>query len=335
MRISPKIQIAYLFRKPQPQYHSIERVFNRIIQFLPDSMETKKIVLKNGDKGFWSRIKALMEVMRNRGSHINHITGDITYTAVALPHKGLVVTFHDLESLDRGDNLRTRILRHLWVVIPARRAQYITVISEHTRRQVMAWAGVDESKIKVIHNPLPAGFTFTERSFDAENPNILCIGTKRNKNLEGIIEAVRGRRCSLTIAGRLTDAQRGKLKEYNIDYTNLVGVDDQTIIAAYTGCDILCFPSFYEGFGMPIIEAQTTGRVVITSDRGAMKEIAGAGALLVNPDSTADIARGIEQIIGNQQLRDELIEKGRQNALRFDAQKIADSYAELYRQMME
>jgi len=97
MREKNKISITFFFRKPRPQYFSIEKVFGLIIKYLPDDIEAKEYRLKNGTNGWWGRIKALFEV-RNNSSLINHITGDITFIAIALRKKGLVVTFHDIES---------------------------------------------------------------------------------------------------------------------------------------------------------------------------------------------------------------------------------------------
>jgi hypothetical protein len=93
-----KTQVTLFFRKPQPQYFSIEKVFEQVIANLPENIVPKIYKLKNGTNGWWGRIKALFEVWRHKGV-INHITGDITFIALALPKKGLVVTYHDLESL--------------------------------------------------------------------------------------------------------------------------------------------------------------------------------------------------------------------------------------------
>src|SRR5690554_5838723 len=135
------IEVTYFFRKPRPHYHSIERVFGQIIENLPETIVPRTYTLRGGAKGLFSRVRALGEVWSNRGT-INHITGDISYVALALPRKGLVITFHDLESLKRRNLLLTQILKWFWVKIPARRAQVITVISEHTKKQVLEWTKV-------------------------------------------------------------------------------------------------------------------------------------------------------------------------------------------------
>lgn len=324
-----KIEVTYFFRKPRPQYHSIERVFGLIIENLPENIVPKIHKLSGGEKGYFSRFKALLEARKNKGK-INHITGDISYVALALPRKGLVITFHDLESLERNNRLISQMLKWFWVKIPARRASVITVISEHTKKQVMEWAKVPESKIKVIPNPLPKGFEYSPKPTLSEPPVILAVGTKSNKNLEGIITALEGLRCQLLIVGKLNNAQFSLLKKKEIIYENLTGVTDQQIIEAYKFCDVLCFPSFFEGFGMPIIEAQATGRPVITSNYGAMKEVAGEGAVLVDPYSPNDIKNALLKVIEDATYRNELIRKGQENAGTHQPLMLCGHYSDIY-----
>jgi glycosyltransferase involved in cell wall biosynthesis len=323
------MQITYFFRKPKPHYHSIERVFNLIIQNLSDEVQTRIYKLKSGDKGVFSRLKALMEVWKNKGE-INHITGDIYYVAMVLPRKGLVVTYHDLESLVRSGGFRSKVLKWFWVNMPARRAQAVTVISEHTKKLVMDWSGIADNKIHVIANPLPHGFSYHPKTELSEKPALLVIGTKYNKNLQGIIEAIDGLSCRLIIAGRLSTLQLDLLAQNQIDYENLVGASDDQIIDAYKRCDLLCFPSLFEGFGMPIIEAQAIGRPVITSSFGAMKEVAGEGALLVDPHQADDIRNGIVTLLNDADLRSKLVAKGLENAAKFNAKTLAIQYAKVY-----
>jgi glycosyltransferase involved in cell wall biosynthesis len=322
-------QVVFFFRKPKPHYHSIERVFNLIVDHLSNHIHSRKYYLHDGDKGIFSRLKALWEVHKAKGP-FNHITGDISYAALALPKKGLIVTFHDLESLERGSRIKTTFLKWIWVVWPARRAEKVTVISEHTKLKVMEWAKIEEAKITVIPNPLPNGFEYTPKAFNAQYPIVLAMGTKPNKNLEGTIDAIKDIPCKLIIAGHLHPYQLELLNKNRIDYENLVGATDSQIIDAYKRCDMLCFPSFYEGFGMPIIEAQAVGRLVITSNVGAMPVTAGEGAILVDPKKSDEIGNAIQKAIHEAPLRKTLVEVGLKNAATYSLQKIARVYSSLY-----
>src|SRR5690606_18012660 len=95
-------------------------------------------------------------------------------------------------------------------------------------------------------------------------------------------------------------------------------------------CDVLCFPSFFEGFGMPIIEAQATGRPVITSNYGAMKEVAGEGAVLVDPNNGVEIKNALERIFEDSVLRSNLISKGLLNASTHLPLMLCGKYASIY-----
>ncbi|GAF04923.1 glycosyltransferase family 4 protein [Saccharicrinis fermentans] len=343
-----KTKVTYYFRKPQPQYFSIEKVFEQVIAHMPKDIEPVIYKLKNGTNGWWGRLKALWEVWRNRGG-INHITGDITFVALALPKKGLVVTFHDMESLAQYKGWRFMILKYLWVNIPVRRAQEVTVISEHTKKQLLQWTGCNSNKITVIHNPLPENINYCPKNLNVLCPTILVMGTKANKNVEGIFKAVyllkkqwlEKKRTELgtkylpvgiklLVVGDLNPEQKALSKQYKLDVDNLVQVPYEQIMHAYQSCDLLCFPSFYEGFGLPIIEAQAIGRPVITSDFGAMKEIAGAGALLVDPHDCHQIAAAIEALLHNPTQRNKVIAEGLRNIQQFKVNHISSLYKQLY-----
>ncbi len=324
-----KIEATYFFRKPQPQYFSIEKVFELVIANLPDDIELVVYKLKNGTNGWWGRIKALFEAFRNRGT-INHITGDVTFLALGLPRKGLVITYHDLESLAEYSGWRFKLIKYLWVKLPVQRAEVITVISEHTKQKIVEWTGVDKKKITVIPNPLPEEITYSPKPVMDSKPIILVVGTKKNKNVERIFEALKDIDCKILLIGKMTTVQQEIIKRLNLEVENLVHLPYNKIVDAYIRCDILCFPSLYEGFGMPIIEAQGTGRPVITSNFGAMKEVAGEGALLVDSYEIDKIKQAVEKLIKDTKLREELIKRGVINVERFFPKKIAFKYSEIY-----
>jgi glycosyltransferase involved in cell wall biosynthesis len=135
----------------------------------------------------------------------------------------------------------------------------------------------------------------------------------------------------LLVVGKMTEEQNALAKKYQLEVENLVQVSYEEILEAYRRCDLLCFPSFYEGFGLPIIEAQATGRPVITSNYGAMKEVAGEGALLVDPNKIDDLQNAICDLIKDEKLRNQLVAKGLDNVERFRAKKVGERYGEVYR----
>jgi len=326
---SDKIEVTLFFRKPRPQYFSIEKVFEQVIANLPENVEPTVYKLKNGTTGWWGRVKALIEAYKNRGK-INHITGDITFLGLILPKKGLIITYHDLESLAQYKGVAFCLIKYLWVIIPIKRAEVITVISEHTKKKILEWTGVSENKVVVIPNPLPEEIVYLPKRFNTSKPVILVMGTKENKNVERIMRAVQQIDCILLIVGKMSEEQKKLADRLNLKIENLIHVPYSDIVKAYRNCDLLCFPSLYEGFGMPIIEAQATGRPVITSNYGAMKEVAGDGAMLVDPYSEEEIRKAVLELIKNGERIEMLIEKGLENVEKYSANKVGGRYGEVY-----
>jgi len=124
------------------------------------------------------------------------------------------------------------------------------------------------------------------------------------------------------------------LEDNKIDFSNIdKRISDAEVADLYRECDIVSFASTLEGFGMPIIEANATGRVVVTSNISSMPEIAGNAAELVNPLEIESIRTGFLNVINNDQHREKLIENGFENVKRFDKKVIAKKYFELYESM--
>lgn len=113
-------------------------------------------------------------------------------------------------------------------------------------------------------------------------------------------------------------------------FSNYHNLPYKEILALYRECDLLCFASTYEGFGLPIPEAQATGRPVITSTVASMPEVAGEGACLVDPFSVESIRKGVLRIIRDSAFREELVQKGLRNIERFSREKIAADYLMVY-----
>ena len=209
----------------------------------------------------------------------------------------------------------------------------ITVISDFSKKELSKLIPFAKDKIVVIHNPVNSTLQFTPKTFNEKNPLVLHIGTKSNKNLERTIEALEGIRCRFLVIGELSQKQLTLLRKKKIDYNNKKYISFLEIKAAYEDCDLVSFVSLYEGFGMPVIEAQSVGRPVLTSAIEPLIEVAGDAACMVNPEDTQDIRRGLLRIIEDNRYREELIMKGQENIRRFQLKSIAAQYLALYNEV--
>ena len=173
-----------------------------------------------------------------------------------------------------GSLLKRAYIWLFWFWLPAFFTKKITVISEFTKQQLTAIIPSFTHKITVVYNPVHPKIQPHIKDFNM-TPTILLLGTKSNKNLERSLQAIKDIPCKVVIVGELSAAQTRLLASLKISYTHKQNIPFDAIVTCYKQADIVCFPSLYEGFGMPIIEAQATGRVVLSSNIGAMKEIAG------------------------------------------------------------
>ncbi|MCG1036555.1 glycosyltransferase family 4 protein [Polaribacter sargassicola] len=327
------MKVKYFFRKKEPQFNSIEELFNAISVKLAALVSVEKVEMPYGRINFKNIFKNLKYAKKESGK-INHITGHINYVAIGLKGKS-ILTIHDVGSTLKGNKIKVFIMKIFWFWIPALFVNKITVISEFSKKELIDVIPFAKKKIQIVYNPVKEELKYVPKEFNSLCPKILLIGTKSNKNLENTIKSLEGISCELHIIGKLTEEQKQLLEKLEIKYFNEFFIPFDKIIAAYKNCDLLCFASTYEGFGMPIIEAQAIGRVVLTSNLGAMKEVAGNGAFLVNPKSISSIREGICKIIKDSECRKNLIQLGLENVERFKIDKITNDYLTIYKELAE
>ena len=130
----------------------------------------------------------------------------------------------------------------------------------------------------------------------------------------------------------LTDGQKMSLQLYGIDYEQVSNLTDEEILQEYVNCDYVNFPSLYEGFGMPIIEGQSVGRPVLTSNISPMVDVANDAAVIVDPTKPEDIRRGYEEM---KERVDELVAKGYENVKRFALDRITKQFYDVYTQVLK
>ena len=328
---TPLRSVCLIFRQPG-RFFSIERIFQQLSPILAQSLSVETTEMK------YSRItiRGILANIRNakaRSADVYHVTGDVHYVVLGLPPRRTLLTIHDCVFLFSAAGLKRRVLKWLLLDMPVRRSRLITTISEATRKDILHFTGCAPDKVVVIPDPVSDTIHYSPANFRNEEPVILFMGTTDNKNLLRVAQALNGISCRLEIVGQLNADQEQALAGHSIRYDQHTGLSNEQVAAAYANADLVLFPSTFEGFGLPIVEAQQSGRPVITSDLSPMKEVAGGAACLVDPYNVSAIREGVLKVISDAAYREQLIRDGVRNVRRFSAPAIAAQYLECYKKL--
>lgn len=310
--------------------YSIGKVFRPIEEEMKKYAEVDSIYLPVPNysfKGLWKNIRYAQKCCKKKQYDIIHITGTEHYLLPFLRNKKTILTVHDLGFYTNNKlSIRNILKCFLWIkTLPL--ASHVTFISEKSKNEALGLVKLREGNYSVVMNPVSEEFTAHPKEINKACPTILHIGTKVHKNIETTAIALKGFACKLRIIGKLTERQKRTLAINDIDYSCAHGLTDEEILQEYINCDIVNFPSLYEGFGMPIIEGQSIGRPVLTSNLSPMKEVAANAAILVDPACPESIRNGYETLLRNSK---EYIEKGFGNIKRFALSHISKEYFEIY-----
>ncbi|MBV5311777.1 MAG: glycosyltransferase family 4 protein [Prolixibacteraceae bacterium] len=261
----------------------------------------------------------------------------------------LVVTIHDLIYLRHPEYYPTidrkiydRKFRHACKV-----ADRIHAISEQTKQDLMKYFWVSEERIAVIYQSInPVFFGQVEiarkqelrKKYQLPIKFILSVGTvEPRKNLLGLLEGMilSESFVPLVVVGKLTDYQYKVQKFIEADLNRLQvfflsQIQDDELAVIYQMAEVMVYPSHYEGFGLPVAEAQASGCPVITSNTSSLPEAGGDAALYVDPENPEEIGKALKTLLADQALKATLIAKGKLNAQRFTAESFATQLKQLY-----
>lgn len=259
-----------------------------------------------------------------------------------LPGTRAVLTVHDLSFLHYPDHFVPKLVRYLSLVVPRSiaRADRVLADSEATRHDLVQFLGVNPEKIEVLYSGVDPRFRpqpepeererLNERyGLSQSQPYILSVGTLQpRKNYVGLIRAFVNLECDqvLAIAGGRGWLYQNALAEAKAhgDRVRILGfVDDEDLPALYRGASLFVFPSFYEGFGLPVLEAMACGTPVVCSDVSSLPEIAGDAALLVDPNDQVALTEAMARALEDESLRRKMVDRGLEQAAQFTWERAA------------
>ncbi len=272
-----------------------------------------------------------------------------------------IVTVHDLAFLEHPEYAVPQLAAYLKKVVPesVTAADAVAAVSSETRKMLIEHFATPPEKISLVPNGIrsylkrvtdPVLLDALRHKFGLRSPLVLGVGTlEPRKNHLGLIKAFHkaassanksARPAMLAIAGGtgwLYEETQQAVAELKLEKkVRFLGrVSDLELMLLYSLADVFVFPSFYEGFGVPPMEAMACGTPVITSNASSLPEVVGDAALLVDPHDSGEIAQAMLRVLGDPRLQEELRQKGYERARRFTWEQSARKMLSLYTQVYE
>lgn len=277
----------------------------------------------------------------------------VTYVAPPIVSSRVVATVHDISYELFPETFSTRDKAILKTLVPGtlRRADAVITVSESSKRDIVNHYGTPPEKIMVVYQSiapnfrvLPKDAVLRERlgQFGIRGPYILAVGNLQpRKNLYRLILAYARLLRNGTYRGNLVLVGKSKWQESSLfqlahelgleDHINFTGyVSDEDLVALYNGADVFVYPSLYEGFGLPPLEAMACGCPVVASDSSSLPEVVGDAGILAPPQSDDAIAWAISRLVFEPGLRATLMARGLERVQRFSMSQAAQQTLHLY-----
>ena len=316
----------------------------------PDFLERSLVLPRSLKLGAIRRIAAPF-YMAWKGFDLLHFPSEPSLYLLRSGRARTIVTVHGLASIPLPAELHERLPRraqlkykHLLETV-----ERVITVSDSSKRDIVDVYEIAPERISVIYNGIDEVFSTGDAELPrldvGDRPYLLSVcATIPKKNVSAVVRTLaalkeRGlphRLIHIGPPGSAQDALEAEVRRFNLrhDVAFLGYVSKHELASYYRSADALMFPSFHEGFGIPIVEAMASGCPVITSTAFSMPEIAGDAALLVDPYNIESMIAVTHRLLTNRSLRDEMIELGRARAKRFSWNRCADETVAVYSEVL-
>ena len=280
-----------------------------------------------------------IKILKKQNFDIFHETHFETYCLKPLGNKPMVTTFHDINFSTFNNNPKIVRLQKKSLA----RANHIITISENTKKDMLRLFDIEESKITVIHHGIESvDRNFLEKERLIKAPYILYVGARTgNKNFDRFIVSFSEFHKKfpeiflICTRSDFTREEKETMQKLGcIDAVKFIGADEKEMLRLYRDCEFFVFPSLYEGFGMPLLEAMACGAPVACSNASCFPEIAMDAALYFEPTSIDDMKEKMVQLAEDKNLRNAFIEKGNCRVKDFSWKKCAEEHLKLYESLV-
>ncbi len=319
----------------------------------------KEVIVRTPDnifgkifKSYWRSFLVSNQLIRDKLSIYHGLSNELPFGITETKLRS-VVTIHDLIF-----KRFPQWYKPIDVKIYDRKFQYaatyadiVIAVSKQTAADIKEFYGIDEKKIRIIYqncNPLFYELLPNEKideikvKYNLPKEYLLYVGTiEERKNLHVLIEALGFGKIDfpLVAIGRKTSYFKDKVlpmvQQYRLESSVIFieNIDNKELPAIYQGAKVFIYPSLYEGFGIPILEAQASGVPVVTSRGGCFEETGGMHSFYVNPRDSEELAHAIQILLSDKQRRIEMIEKGRQYSKNFIGQQSIQQLHKVYEEL--
>lgn len=332
-----------LYNPKKSSKYNLENYNNSVAEVLPTSSFTKKL------SSLWRLYFVSKDIKKNKVELFHGLSGEIP---LGLPKNiKKVVTIHDLIFV-RYPNLYSffdRKIHFFKFKYASKKSDVVVAISEQTKKDIVSFLGINENKIKVIYQGCHAVFKQEYSENQIENTikkhnlpeeYILNVGTiEKRKNLLVILKSITNTTKKLVVIGKKTayfdeiwDYIVANNLEKQVIFLKDLSLEELAII--YQKATLFVYPSIFEGFGIPIIEALYSKTPVITSTGSCFSEAGGSHSLYVNPENSDELRTAIDLVWDNTSKRIEMQEKGFEFVQKFNDSTIAKNWQELYKSLL-